>query len=327
MTRSGGPTDGRATADLPAYVEPADTRNWARVIRAYHHDTPMVTAFAAVWVGVTVVLVVAALLPATAEWSGTASVALALAALTAGVFEAVGALLRRKRPDLGTVRLPTPIVWGLSGARRRQRVVPLVAANAMTMGFVVVVALLGRVGRSPEFVGFAVGVAGGLSLNAARGATRLRRVERTTGDWVVAGLLGGRWRLYTSHAADGLVVAGTPWRVTLPAPLAECDLAAFDPFRRWAVLMTTDRVDEAALEVSRFAAAEPAWAAWAAVSLVAQGRLDEAENCVQRAVDDGYRGAIDPAVVKVLRPLHDTAAWWELLKQTRGGKGARPVPS
>jgi hypothetical protein len=169
---------------------------------------------------------------------------------------------------------------------------------------------------APELVAVIVGAAVAWACWSARSALRLRRWERASGWWVLSlALPWGRRRRVRTYTGDGFIGFD---RYTLPAPVADLDLSRLDPDTRWMILHWTGQEERAlALARATYTPADPTWSGWAALSALALGRIDEAEQWVQRAVDDGYRGRVSRDVARALRPLHHTDAWKALKRLTR----------
>lgn len=145
-----------------------------------------------------------------------------------------------------------------------------------------------------------------------------QRRECRTGWWVLRCGTGRRRSYLRTYLGDGLVIAELGWRLGLPAPAGEVEVASLPPFVQWAFLQAAGRHEEAlAFASAAYQPSDPTWAGWAALSALALGRSDEAERWIQRSVDDGYRGTVSRRVAGALAPLHDTDAWRALRRQTR----------
>jgi hypothetical protein len=106
-------------------------------------------------------------------------------------------------------------------------------------------------------------------------------------------------------------------QLSLPAPLAELPLATVEPDERWLVLAATGRGEEAlAMAEAAHGARAPVWGLRAALSAFALGRPDDAEQWVQRALDDGFAGPEGVFAGQVMAPLRRTPALRALRRRT-----------
>jgi hypothetical protein len=210
-----------------------------------------------------------------------------------------------------------PMSWSRA---ERGLVRPLLGSplNGLLLVTTVGVGLAAGMTAPAGIVPLVLGVSSGLAASSGLQLWRLVRAERATGWWSLQLRMRRGLNLdMQTYAGDGLVLDELDVILTLPAPLAELDLGAMDPHSRWHILQALHRyadalaVAEAAYEVS-----DPTFAGWAGLSALALGRPDDAERWIQRSVDDGYRGGIDPAVRRAFAPLHGTPAWQALLRQT-----------
>jgi hypothetical protein len=245
-----------------------------------------------------------------------------LLSLAVGLASAIGvglggrALRRSRRARRG----PLPSVACSIGWPGSRPLIPRVRALLNGTAILVVLTfdtVLPRL-AGPEAALVSAGLWGGAGLVAAIALVQLCRDEDRSGWWLLHRHRHDRGpRRVRTYAGDGLVVPELGWRITLAAPLADGDASGFPRLVQWGALMAIGRHEAAlALAARTYTADDATWAGWAALSALALGRVDDAEGWVQRAVDDGYRGAVDRRVARALTPLHGTAAWRALRRQT-----------